>query len=102
MLDAVGQIAQASRTELDTEGLGSDIFEVMRLVKNDVIVVRQNTGIWIGEPEREVAEKEGVVDNDKIALRRLPAHPIVETGVIVMALRPATGLRGRDKVAPRG
>src|SRR5579871_5458174 len=92
MANAVDQVRQTPRTELDAEGLGGNVFEMMRLVKDDVIVFGQDAGVGVGGAQSQVAEEEGVVDDDEFALGGGPAGAEIEAGVIVAAELGAAGV----------
>ena len=72
-LDLVQQDGQAGRGEGDTEGGGGGRLDVVRLVEDDEVVVRQQFSVRLAAAaDGQVAEEEGVVDQEQIRLLCAP------------------------------
>ena len=97
----VQQRGQAGRGKGDAEGGGSSRFDVVRLVKDDEIVVGQQLGVRLpAASDGEVAEEQGVVDQQQVGLLRAAPHSVVEASVEKAALLALAGVGIGPDVGP--
>ncbi len=73
------------------------------LVKDHEIVIRQQLGIRLAAaPDGQIAEKQGMVDQQQGRFLRLAAHPVIKAAVKEAALLAFAGIGIRPNVGPAG
>ena len=98
-LESIQQSLHAAARHLHTEVSGRDILEMVRLVKDESLVRRQDRGLFPVVrclPHRQVGREQVMIDDDDIGLRRTPTGLEHEAAIEVRATEAGAevGLRG--------
>ncbi len=103
-LQVAHQLFKPHIAQPDPEVAARNIFELVRLIEDHRVALRQNPHIWSRLrmlPDRQVREKQVVVHDDHIALQRLPSHLRDEAVVVVRARLPQARLGPRIQLVPQ-
>src|SRR5690554_1397955 len=87
---------------LNTKEERGGVFDLMCLIKDDGLVVRNDAGAGPPESHREIREEEMMVDDDELAFFRAPPHPGDITIFVKRAARSDPRLGAARDVSPDG
>ena len=101
VLDVARQFFEAVVADLHAEMFPGDVLDFMSFVENDRLVVGDDRGVVVF-PEREVGEKEVVVDDDDVGLGGPLVHQSDEAAVELFALLAGAELAAGVETVPDG
>ena len=101
MLDVARQFFEAVVADLNAEMFPGDVLDFMSFVENDRLVVGDDRGVVVF-PEREVGEKEVVVDDDDVGFGGPLVHQSDEAAVELFALLAGAELAAGVETVPDG
>src|SRR5690606_19422366 len=82
----LGEQVKAALGEAHPEEPRSDIFDLMGLIEDHRVIIRDDAA-RVRAPQSQVCKEQVMVDDDQRSLLRLSLHAGDETGVVVAALR---------------